>query len=242
MYQPNYGGQDNQGYQPQQQTTAKPRKEIINKVELIGIIVPRSANENEQITFYPFSNGGGAVHCNMKVIQYTGRADENGQPKYRTTYVPLDINVNKLISATTLQALVSGMKVRVVGELRTQSYEKKTTRERVTSLVVSVYILEVLEAPMAAPVYQTAPQGYQQAPQPQMPGYPPQAMPAASPQPAYPPHSQTYPAAAPQYSRQPATPNAGRMPQAQPQAQPQMPGYMPQPYQPFMDDGDLPQA
>ena len=254
MYRQNYnGGQETGGYQPQNQPAAgKQKKEEINKVQLTGYIVPRSSNENDKIQFYPFKNGGGAVHCNIKVIQYTGQADENGQPRYKTTYVPLDINVNKVISAATLQGLVSGMKVRVVGELRLQSYEQKTTREKKTSLVVAVYILEVLQMPMHVQAFQPMQPAYQPMPgQPQAPVYQQQyqqnmgGMPNAAPQGGYvgQPQPQMPGYQQPQQQAQ-AQPVMGGMPGMAPQGgYPQPNNYPPQgQYQQFVDDGDLPQA
>lgn len=251
-------GQGANGFQP---SAGKQKKENINKVELIGYITPRSSNENDKIDFYPFKNGGGAVHCSLKVLQPTGQADENGNPRIRTTYVPIDVTVNKLIPATVLQGLVSGMKVKVVGELRLQSYEKKGTNQKVSTLAVSVYVLEVLETPMqaiggyagqymgnpptgmpaqtpgyapAAPGYQPTPY-YQQVPQ----GQPyPQSVPAMGGMPGMPPGY----APSPQGPQGPQGPQAPQqMPQqAQPQYnQPQQGFY---PGQGPIDDGDLPMA
>ena len=127
MYsQNNYNGQGAGSAQP----SGKQKKEKVNYVELVGYLTARSSNENDQIVFYPFKNGGGAVHCSLKVLQPTGQADEYGNPKMRTTYVPVDIAVNKMIPASTLQGLIPGMKVKVVGELRLQTYQKKNTNEK----------------------------------------------------------------------------------------------------------------
>ena len=180
MYnQNNPTGQEARGFQP---SAGKQKEEPVNKVQLIGTILPKSSNPNDPITFYPFRNGGGAVHCNLKVSEYTG-ADENGNPKYINTYIPIDITVNKIIPAATLQGLVSGMKVNVVGTLRIQSYERKSTQQKVSTLCVKVYSLNILEAPMAAYV---PPQNYAGMPHPQQPYYP-QQQPYYQPQGGYPP-------------------------------------------------------
>lgn len=235
MYsQNNYNGQGAGSAQP----SGKQKKEKVNYVELVGYLTARSSNENDQIMFYPFKNGGGAVHCSLKVLQPTGQADEYGNPKMRTTYVPVDIAVNKMIPASTLQGLIPGMKVKVVGELKLQTYQKKNTNEKVSSLAVSAYVFEILQAPMTTmspgyppqPAYPPQAPGY--APQPQSPAYPPQpqtqpAPPAMGGMPGYPPQAQGY---APQPQPQPQAPGYSHQPQTQPAppAMGRMPGYSPQ--------------
>lgn len=254
MYnQNNPTGQEARGFQP---SAGKQKEEPVNKVQLIGTILPKSSNENDPITFYPFRNGGGAVHCNLKVSEYTG-ADENGNPKYINTYIPIDITVNKIIPAATLQGLVSGMKVKVVGTLRIQSYEKKGTQQKVSTLCVKVYSLNILEAPMAA---YAPPQNYAGMPYPpQQPYYPPQ-QPYYQPQGGYPPQPpmggapgynnqpqaapqapvyQQHPGTAPQHGQAPAyTSQQGQQPQG---GYPQAPqGTYPPQQAPVIDDLPLP--
>lgn len=205
-YQNNPGGYQQQPYQ-QGQAQRGARKEKINEWCGVGIVRPKSANENDVIKFYPYKDkDGGIVNFNLKITEFTGTSDEYGNPRQRQTSVPVSVRTNKNITSQQLQSVVSGMKVRIVGRLELQSYKSTKTGMDVTALVVVAHVFEILEMPMqaaqqyqrpaapgyaqgGAPYQQPAPQGYQQggySPYPpqqggymqgQNPPYPP-AMPA----------------------------------------------------------------
>lgn len=171
----------NTGYNPNgypQNGQNRQRKAKINQWEGEGIIRPKSTNEQDPIKYWPSKTGnGGAIYATLKCTELTGQTDQNGQPKTTTAFVPITIWTNKNITPQMLQSLVPGMKVRVVGKLKNESYENKTTHQRVSSMVVNVFVLEILEMPMQAPAYGSAGQygmqmppmqGYQQQ-QPQAP-------------------------------------------------------------------------
>ena len=174
-----------------------PRKQKINEWTGEGIVRPRSGNDGDEIRFFPFQRGGGAIHITVACTEQYG-ASENGQPKEQTSYVPVNVITNSRITEEQLKGVCAGMRVRVVGKLTPESYTSKRTGQKVTTLVVNAFVFEVL----AMPAHSYAPQGGyapQQAP------YPPQA-PAYAPQAGYP-----GPAAAPLYPPyQGAT--AGRIP------------------------------
>lgn len=199
-------------YQNQSGQNNKPKKEKINVWEGVGIIRPRTANASE-IQFYPFKNGGGVIHVFMKCSQPTGKTDESGQPRFKTVSVPVDVFTNATIQEQTLRNVIPGSKVKVVGELATQTFNDKQGQPR-SQLVVNAFVFEIMESPMTSmPQYPPQPQ-YPQG----MPQYPPQ----------YQPQPQ-YPQGMPQYQPQPQYPQG--MPQYPPQPQyPQgMPQYPPQP-------------
>lgn len=249
-----YNNQNQGGYQQpypqgQAQGARAPKKEKLNECILTGIVRPRSANENDVIVFYPFKNEGeGSININLKITEFTGTSDENGNPRQRHTTVPVSVKTNKSITAAQLKAVVSGMKVRVVGRLELQSYKSKKTGQDVTSLVVSAYVFEVLEMPMQSAqqyVQQTPAYGQQggYAPQQPMPqGYNPQTPypPQYVPQGGYAPQQQPYgqpqqQAYGPQGGYAPQTP----VPQVGQQMPPQTPPYYQQPQGPAIVD-DLP--
>ena len=142
MYNQNQGGRSN-----------KPRKEVINKVEYTGIVKPVGRDENAPIKFYPFKTGGGAVHFNLKItepvldVNGNQRIDENGSPVMMTTYVPVNVRVNRNITAEILSKLVPGMKVHVVGRTRFESYQNKSG-EKEGRLICDAYVFDILEMPM----------------------------------------------------------------------------------------------
>lgn len=213
----------------------KPAKVKTNIWEGEGVIRPRSKNINDPIKFYESKTGaGGVIFANMEINEYTGRNDQNGQPIYRKTSVPINVNTNKEISDGLLHSLVSGMTVHAVGRLKIESYQKDG--QMVSKLVVDVFVLRIVEG--AQPAYnpygqgQYPPQGY--APQngcqqPQYPnGYPQQGQQPYAPQ--YPnQYQQGY---NPQYQNPGQYQQQGFVPQ--PQAQP---GFQPQYPQPNYPQG-----
>lgn len=212
MYNSNYEGQA-------QQAAPKPRKQKINEVTLVGVIRPRSANENEPFRYYPFPGGGGAIHVNIKVSE-TMETQEG--PKVRIVSIPVDIYTNKVITEQMITSLVPGMTVRVVGSLSNNSYESKKTGQRTTTLVVRAFVLEVIQSAQPAygqiPAYGQQPQYQQNAPQYQNQGYAPQ----------------------PQYQQAPAYQQQGYG--QQPQYQQNAPAYGQQQYQQASAYGPQPQA
>lgn len=163
-----YNNNQNLGYNPDtfsQNEQNRQRKTKINQWEGIGILRPKTSNEQDPIKFWPSKDGkGGAIFATLKCTELTGQTDQNGQPKTTTVYIPITILTNKNITPQMLQNLVPGMKVHVVGKLKNESYENKTTHQRVSSMVVNVFVLEILEMPMQAPVYGTAGQYGMQIP------------------------------------------------------------------------------
>lgn len=214
------------------------KKPVINKWEGEGIVRTRSGNDNDEIKFFPFQNGGGAIHISVACTEING-ADANGQPKAVTSYVPVNIMTNKLITQQQLMGVRPGMKVHVVGKLQPESYTSKKTGQKVTSMVVNAYVFEILEMPQQP--YQQQPgyaQGAYQPPYGGQPGYSPQGgypqqqggmYPAyGAPQPGYPqqgsmPPQGGYPQQGgyqPPYGGQPGyMPPQGVVPGAQPQQQ-----------------------
>ena len=231
---PYQGGIPQGGYAPnaQEQRPARQKKDKINNVELTGLVEPRG--RNQEIKVFTFPNGGAAVHINLKIQEATGKSDENGFPRMRTTYIPVSIRTNKIIPLEQLRSIAIGMKVHVVGRLNNTSYEDKRGEKR-TSLEVDVYVLEILEMPMqqAAPY---AAQPYQPQPAGGMPPYggqPYQQAPAGQP---YPPqYAQPQPGQGMPYGGQPY-PQAAAGQQAAP------PAYQPQGGRQYNDPNDLPPA
>lgn len=189
---------------------AAPNKEIINQVKLTGIVRPRSLNDSDEIRFFTFQNGGGAIHIMVACTEPMPGGDANGQPRMKTVNVPVTVKTNKTIQPAQLQTVRAGMKVRIVGHLEPESYTSKKTGQKVTTLVVNAFIFEVLAMPqqMAVPQYAQgmpqqgvqqpyyAPQGgypglqqgaYPPAPQqqPYYPGMPAQGAPYGAPQGGY---------------------------------------------------------
>ena len=128
------------------QGAQKPKREIINEWKGTGIVRPRSGNDQDPITFYPFQRGGGAIHITVACSEIVG-ADESGNAKQRTYYIPVNVLTNKNITQQQLQSVCAGMKVRVVGKLEPESYTSKKTGQKVTSLVVNAYVFEILQFP-----------------------------------------------------------------------------------------------
>lgn len=246
-----------------------PKREKINVWEGKGIVNPKSMKDGDEIKFFPFPNGGGAIHFNLKVEENNG-VDERGLPRIKTTYVPVNVRTNKLISEALLRQVTPGMVVKIVGALSFESFKDKTGQQR-SSLSVDAYVFQIEQAPAQTPAYMPGtapyqavpPQGYQQPaypyPQqpayqyPQAPGYPAQMPPQMPPQgynpaPAY---QQPAPAQKPAAQRV-ATPPApqGYQPQTPPpyyqpgpQTMPQMPPQAVQPAaQQAYDMDDLPEA
>ena len=187
---------NNQQNNPQPQPSGQgQKKQIINQWQGIGVVKPRG--NSQQITFYPFQNGGGAIHFNICCTEYAGFNDEYGNPKFRQDTIPVTVRTNTTISVQLLQSIVPEMKVRVVGSWRNKTVNSKKTGQPMTINEVEAFVVEILEAPTMMQQYQ-APQP--QYPQPQYhPQYPqPQyQQPQPQPQPQYPPQYQ------PQYPPQP---------------------------------------
>jgi single-stranded DNA-binding protein len=242
------GGYSQNGNRPMRQ-----KKEKINQWEGIGIVSARSQNQNQQepIRFFQFTGGGGAIHFNLKCIEYTGTMDANNQMRMRTTYIPVSVFTNKIITAQQLMNITPGMKVHIVGKLDIENYENKTTGQKKVSLIVNAYVFEILEMPMqqayGAPQPYAVPQ--QQYPQPQQ-AYAPQAQPPQYGAPQYAPQQPQAPA----YYQQPQQaqhPQGAQQPQrvppyyqqaSQPQAQaPQQP-FPPMPAQAKMPVTPQPQG
>ena len=216
-----------------------PKKPKINEWQGEGVVRPRSGNDTDEIRVFEFQNGGAAINISLMCQEYAG-ADQNGQPKMSTTYVPVKVMANKNITLEQLRSVRSGMKVRIVGRLKSESYTSKRTGQQVTTLVVNAFVFEILEMPQQA--YAPQQPQYQQFPQqPQYPGYgqqmPPQYGGQQAPygqlpqQPQYPGYGQPAP---PQYGGQ-RPPQYGQQPQYNnppAQAQPQQPqGGVPPYYQ-----------
>lgn len=199
-----------------------PKKPVTNKWEGEGIVRSRTGNDQDEIKFYPFKNGGGAIHIAVAVSKESTEPDDQGRPKIVTTYVPVSVMTNRNINDAQLRAVRPGMKVHVVGELQAESYVSKQTNQRVTRLAVNAFVFEVLEMPQ---------QAYQGAYQPQ-PQY--GAQPQYPAQPQYGGGQPMYPGQ-PQYGSQPMYPGQPQY-QGQPPygAQPQYQGQPPYTGQPGM--------
>lgn len=217
------------------------KKEHHNLWQAIGILRPRSNNENEPLKFIQWKSGGGVINAKLNITEQFG-TDEHGNPKTKRTSMPVRIKTNKNITAQQLQSIVSGTKVRVVARMEQETYDSKLDNSKKEIVFADVFVLEILEVPMmpvyggypgtAAPVppqgvphqygYPPAPNGY-----PQYPGYPPQGQPQYQP---------PYQSQAPQ--GQPA-PSYHGFPPPPPQGQ-DMPKYYPQHQD--MNIDDLPPA
>ena len=231
---PNY---NNQG--------GRPRKEIINRWEGIGIAKARG-NDNAEIQFYPFQRGGGAIHLTLVCTEITG-TDANGQPRTRTTYVPVNAMTSKTITEDIIRNIRAGMKLHIVGSLGLDTYTDKRTNEKRSSICVNAYVMEILETPQPMPAqggYYGQPQqgGYgqpQQGYQPQR-GYQGQpaggnSYPAPAPQAPQAPGYQQQPPVYQQHAQAPQVPQQGQRQQAVP------PYYQaPQPAQPADQGDDMP--
>lgn len=197
-----------------------PKKPKINEWSGEGIVKPRSGNDGDEIRFFAFQKGGGAIHITVACSEPVQGADENGQPRMKTSYIPVNVMTNRAISQQQLMAIKPGMRVRVVGKLEPESYTSKKTGQKVTALVVNAFVFEVLAMPQQAMTPQ-----YGAMPQAQQPAYgaqPPYGM--MQPQQQYPlqggyPGPQYGAPVQPQYPPQQGYPG----PQYQPQYQPQQP-------------------
>ena len=196
----------------QQGAERAPRKPIINKWEGEGIVHPRSGNDQDQITYYPFPNsGGGAIHISIECTEtYT---DKNGTPKTSTVYVPVNVLTNKNIQEAQLRTVRPKTKVHVVGKLRLESYNSRKNGEKKTIMVVDATAFNIIALPEEEGAYQN----YQNYPGP---GGMPQAAPGGWPQ--------GYPAPYGQYPQQGIPQGPGQQPYQQPYYGPQ-PGVQPYP-------------
>lgn len=218
------------------QKAVKTKKENpVNKCEFTGYAKTRGNYPEIRVNELP--NGGASVKFTLECREFTGSSDENGNPKCRTTYVPVSVWANKIISVAMLRSVVPGMKIHVIGRWSNQHFKDRNGQDR-NFTECEAYVLDILETPQMAspqmPPYgqpygyglQTPPQGYTPQ-QPAAPQYPPQY--SVQPQPYYP---------QPQY-RQPAQPlpdpgyaQQGGYAQQQIRQQPQRPEPTTQPQQP----------
>lgn len=238
-YDNNYqGGAAPGGRRPQRQATDW--TQFGQETKATGIVRPRSLNDQDQITFYPFRNRpGGGIHFMLCIPEnYT---DANGVAKTRTEYILTSITTNRNITAQQLQAIRTGMKIHVKGKIKRESYASKKEPGKMNyDTVLDVYHIEILEmpnqaaaygpaqgpaygpqAPQQQPGYGAQPQGYQPPYGPQQGGYAPQGYGPQAPlqQPGY--------GAQPQY-QPPYGPQPPQAPYQQPQYQPPYQGGAPQ--------------
>ncbi len=131
------------GGQPSQRGGSRARTPKINEWQGEGIVKTRFASEGEQIRFYPFRNGGGAIHITVVVTeQYT---DLGGAQRSRTTYVPVNVTTNANITQQQLQSVQPGMRVRVIGRLGIETYTSRRTNEKESTMVVNAFGFEILD-------------------------------------------------------------------------------------------------
>lgn len=193
------------------------KKQIINQWQGIGVVKPRG--NSQQITFYPFQNGGGAIHFNICCTEYTGFNDEYGNPKFRQDTIPVTVRTNKTISVQMLQSIAPEMKVRVVGSWRNKTVNSKKTGQPMTINEVEAFVVEILEAPTMMQQYQQPQPQYQQPHQQRQYQEPQYQQPHQQPQFQQPQFQQ------PQYQEpQYQEPQPQYQPQYQPQALPQPQG------------------
>lgn len=211
----------------QQGARRAPKEPVINRWEGEGIVRPRSGNDGDEIKFFPFKNGGGAIHISVECVETSG-ADQNGQPRTITTYVPVNVMANRLIPEQQLKAVRAGMRVHLKGRLQQESYTSKKDGTRKSAMVVNAFVFEIIDMQpqtIQQPQYQ---QGYAPQYPPQQPGYAPQQGYAPQPpygQPAYPQQQGYQQAPPPQY------PPQQQPPYGQQQGYQQPPLYNPPPAQ-----------
>ncbi len=189
---------NNQNYSSRAQ--GQGRKETpVNKVELTGTVRPRGNYQEIRVNQLP--SGGASVRFALECREYTGQSDENGNPKVRTTFVPVSVWSNKIISAAKLATIQAGMKVHVIGRWSNQHYKDKTTNLDKYFTECEAYVLDI----------QDMPQAYQPQMPPQGPAqYGPQPAPQYAPQ--YAPQQGYQGAYQPQYGPQQAPPAYGQQP------------------------------
>lgn len=182
-----------------------PRKPVINRCELVGIVKSRTGNDADAIRFIPWQDGRGIIHFTLHVVE---EYEKDGQMKSRSDFIPVNASVNSARSAEFLRSIQPGMKVRVVGAVHMESYNTRNGDKRSVLAVDATIALDVLEIPQQqfAPGqqggYYGAPQGgYYGQPAPVQPAqqFPPQGY---APQGGY--YGQQYPQAVPQPQQQPA--------------------------------------
>ena len=139
-----------------------PKKAKINEWTGEGIVRPKSNNDGDEIRFFPFKNGGGAIHFTLACSEPAQGADENGLPRMKTTYIPVNVMTNKLVDEQRLRTIKAGMRVKVVGKLEAESYTSKKDGQRKSALVVNAFVFEVLAMPQQ--ITPPAQQGYGQQP------------------------------------------------------------------------------
>lgn len=170
--------------------------------EFKGVGLAQSRGKDKPIVYYPFANGGGAIHINLQISKDTGKFNEQGQPMVTRTFIPVNIFVNKVIPEQMIKSIQVGTKIRIVGELR--SVPKKDRNDnQYTSLEVNAFVLQILEQPNngaqpygPGPAFAPQPSGYpqpgpgygqpagwNQQPAAPAPGYPAQGAPAPYGQP-----------------------------------------------------------
>lgn len=184
----------------------------VNKCEFTGEVKTRGNYPAIKIT--RLTNGNAVARFTLDCKEYTGKADSNGNPEFKTTYIPVCAWTNSKISVSTLEQITPGMRMHIVGKWSNQRYKDKTGVDR-NYTECQAYIIDVLSMPSVPAnynqggYYQQQPQQQYQQQYQQQPQYQPQQQ---YPQGGYPQQSQNqYQSQPQQYSPQ----------QQQYQAQPQ---------------------
>lgn len=121
-------------------------KECYQDYQATGIVRPRSLNDQDTVNFQPFKNSpGGGVHFMLAIPEsYT---DRSGQPRIKTTNVPVSITTNARISEQQLRSIAVGMKIHVRGKVKTESFDSKKTGKRETATVIDAFTFDIVEFP-----------------------------------------------------------------------------------------------
>ena len=182
----------------------------VNKCEFTGEVKTRGNYPAIKIT--RLTNGNAVARFTLDCKEYTGKADSNGNPEFKTTYIPVCAWTNSKISVNTLEQITPGMRLHIVGKWSNQRYKDKTGVDR-NYTECQAYIIDVLSMP-SVPVNYNQGGYYQQQPQqqPQQQQYQQQYQ----PQPQYQPQQQ-YPQGG--YPQQPQNQYQSQSQQYSPQQQ-----------------------
>lgn len=191
---------------------------VVNYVNLLGTVKARTREEESSgIRYYPFQNGGGAIHFTLVVVET--RSNRQGGTTASTMYITINAyaNVNYGMRPEYIQSIRPGMKIRVEGKLKMTTRRNQQGGTPQWSPEVDADKIRIIEM-QAVPQTnspQFGPGGYIQYPQPQQPQqYQPQ-------------YTQQY---QPQYGQQPAVQQGGYpAPQGYQQGYQQQPQYGPAP-------------